>query len=56
VTGASWNGLIDEAQFYDHALTQAEVASLIVPEPGTIGLLATGFVLSMVYRRGQKSA
>ena len=27
-----------------------------VPEPSTIGLLAAGFVLSMVYRRGQKRA
>lgn len=27
-----------------------------VPEPSTIGLLATGFVLSMVTRRGQKRA
>jgi hypothetical protein len=51
VTGASWNGLIDEAQFYDHALTQAEVASL-VPEPGTISLVLFGFVgLAGIARR-----
>lgn len=52
VTGNSWNGLIDEAQFYDHALTQAEIASLMVPEPGTISLVLFGFVgLAGIARR-----
>jgi hypothetical protein len=52
VTGDSWNGLIDEAQFYDHALTQPEIASLMVPEPGTISLVLVGFVgLAGIARR-----
>jgi hypothetical protein len=29
VNGTQWNGQIDEVQFYDHALTQAEVGALM---------------------------
>ena len=39
------NGLLDEFVFYDHALSEAEIASITgagVPEPATIGLLVIG--------------
>lgn len=38
-----WDGKIDEVQFYNRALTQPEVASL-VPEPGTVSMMILGIV------------
>ena len=50
-----WNGLIDEVQFYNHALTQSEIASL-VPEPATwaIGVLSVALLLAFHYRNTSK--
>ena len=57
--GRFFDGGLDEIAIYNRDLSSTEVSSIyasrsVVPEPSTIGLLATGFVLSMVYRRGQK--
>ncbi len=42
--GENYEGMLDELRVYDHALTQAEVASL-VPEPSSLVLLALGLLV-----------
>ena len=39
-----FSGTIDDLRFYDAALTPQEVASLAVPEPSTLVLLALGLI------------
>ena len=52
VNGSLWDGQIDEVQFYDRALTQPEVASLLVPEPATTSLMLLAVVsLAGIARR-----
>lgn len=59
--GRFFDGQLDEIAIYNRDLSSTEISGIyasrsVVPEPSTIGLLATGFVLAMVCRRGQKRA
>jgi hypothetical protein len=54
-TNDNWSGLIDEVQFYDHALTSTQVATLAtasIPEPSTLALFSLSFTaLGFIVRR-----
>ncbi|MBU0638940.1 MAG: PEP-CTERM sorting domain-containing protein [Planctomycetes bacterium] len=47
--GGVFQGLLDEVCMFDHALTEGEIHTL-VPEPGSLALIATG-ALALVGRR-----
>lgn len=49
VAGLGWNGLIDDARFYDHALTAAEIASLATGGQ-KVTLFAVAQNVNVVYR------
>lgn len=52
--GRYFDGAIDELKIYNHALSQAEVDALLVPEPATMTLLALGISSVLLRRRKSK--
>jgi hypothetical protein len=52
VNGSEWNGLIDDARFYNTALSDAQVAAL-VPEPTSILAMVAGLSLMLRSRRSR---
>jgi hypothetical protein len=48
--GRDFDGLIDDVRIYNHALTEAEIRT-IVPEPATLCLLMMGAVIALRQRR-----
>lgn len=50
-SSAFFNGLMDDVYFFDNALSQSEVQSLMIPEPASIGLLGISSALVLFVRK-----
>ena len=52
LNGREFEGRIDDVRIYDSALSQAELDALVIPEPGSLVLLAMGGLCVIRRRRG----